>query len=326
MKCLKCGTEYEGNFCPNCGTKNGAMSRKRKIDMYVVKHWRSLLLSLIFLLVAAGLVTCIVSDALSRQAADAAFWRSATREALAIADDETEESSSSTAASTETEPDKKPKQTSVVKANKETEPNEKTTSKVTKINKETTAERSTDPPVEDRIINNTSAGGFWANGSGDYVASGLKITEYGVLHIEYNGEGNFSVTSYENDDYDGLLVNEIGNYSGDVLIDHSGTFELQIEAEGSWSITSSGLDIDDSTTFSGFGDSVTGITTHDGGNWHITHAGSSNFSVTQYGLNEGYMDLLVNVIGNYDGVVKAEKGDYIFFEINADGNWTISKQ
>ncbi len=24
MKCTKCGTEFEGNFCPNCGTSRNA--------------------------------------------------------------------------------------------------------------------------------------------------------------------------------------------------------------------------------------------------------------------------------------------------------------
>lgn len=191
---------------------------------------------------------------------------------------------------------------------------------------EKTMEPPTEKPTEHKIKNNTSTDNFWANGSGDYVATGLKVTGYGVLHVEYYGEGHFSVISYENDDYDDLLVNETGNYSGDVLIDHTGTFELAISAEGSWKITSSGLSIDDTTSFSGTGDSVTGLTSHGGGTWEITHTGNSNFAVIEYGLNEGYMDLLVNEIGNYSGTVKAESGDDIFFCIKADGAWTINKK
>ncbi len=200
---------------------------------------------------------------------------------------------------------------------------------VAPITEEPTTKKPTEPPTEKaterRILNNTSTDGFWAEGSGDYVANGLKVTGYGVLHVEYYGKGNFSVTSYENDEYDDLLVNEIGNYSGDVLIDHSGTFELEISGEGSWSITSSGLSVDDKTSFSGSGDSVTGITSHSGGSWNISHTGEDNFVVVQYGLDEGYMDLLVNEIGNYNGTVKAESGDDIFFEVTADGNWSIER-
>ena len=188
---------------------------------------------------------------------------------------------------------------------------------------EKNTEKVTEAP---KIINNTSANGFRAEGSGDYVAEGLKVTEYAVLHIEYNGLGNFSVISYEGDDYDELLVNRIGNYSGDVLITHSGNFNLEINAKGNWSITSSGLAIDDVTSFSGTGDAVTGITTHSGGNWKITHNGGGNFSVVEYGMAKGYMDLLVNEIGDYSGTVKAESGDNVFFQINAEGAWTMERQ
>lgn len=195
---------------------------------------------------------------------------------------------------------------------------------------ESTAEKPTEKPTEKpekaSIINNTSSGNFAANGSGDYVAEGLKVTQYAVLHIEYNGSGNFSVISYEGDDYDELLVNTIGNYSGDVLITHSGNFNLEINAKGNWSITSSGLAIDDVTSFSGTGDTVTGITTHSGGNWKITHNGGGNFSVVEYGMAKGYMDLLVNEIGDYSGTVKAESGDNVFFQINAEGAWTMERQ
>ena len=195
---------------------------------------------------------------------------------------------------------------------------EPTTEKIT----EPSTEKETEPP----IVNNTSTGGWWANGTGDYVASGLTVTNYGVLHIEYNGEGYFSVKSYENDEYDELLVSNVGSYSGDVLIDHSGTFDIVIESEGDWSITSSGLKIDDTTSFSGYGDAVTGITSHDGGNWKITYEGDSYFSVKQYGMNEGYMDLLVSETESYSGIVKSEKGDDVFFVVTSEGNWSINKQ
>ena len=33
MKCKKCGTEFEGNFCPNCGTKQ---KRKRPVLLVVL--------------------------------------------------------------------------------------------------------------------------------------------------------------------------------------------------------------------------------------------------------------------------------------------------
>ena len=189
----------------------------------------------------------------------------------------------------------------------------------------------TEPPTEKQtIINNTSSGGFQAEGNGDYVAKGLHVTGCAVLHIEHTGDGHFAVTSYEGadgDDYDSLLANTTGNYSGDVLIDHSGDFVLEIKANGHWKITSSGLQVDDTTSFSGHGDAVTGLTTHSGGAWAVTHNGTGHFSITEYGLDDGYLDLLVNTTGAYSGVVKAEKSDYpVFFEVSADGDWTIKKE
>lgn len=193
------------------------------------------------------------------------------------------------------------------------------------------AQKATEKPTEKStekksIINNTSTDGFWAKGEGDYVATGLNVTDYGVLNITYSGDSNFIVKLYENDELKKLLVNEVGVYSGSVLIEDSGTYDLEIKSNGSWNITSSGLTIDDTTSFSGNGDSVTGITSHSGGNWHLTHNGSSNFIVKKYGLNNGFEELVINEIGQYDGTVKIKSGGDIFFEITADGDWTINKQ
>ena len=204
----------------------------------------------------------------------------------------------------------------------ETEP---TTKKVTKGSTKKSIKKPTDPPAP-KIVNNTSSDGFWANGNGDYVAEGLNVTNYAVLHISHTGSRNFIVKLYKDDEYEDLLVNTIGSYTGDVLVEGSGTYELEISADGDWNITSDGLSIDDTTSFSGTGDSVTGITSHSGGSWHITYSGERNFSVIEYGESLGYMDLLVNEIGSYDGTVKAESGDNIFFKVHSYGNWTIKKK
>ncbi len=184
----------------------------------------------------------------------------------------------------------------------------------------------TDAPTEKhKIVNNTSTGDFWAKGSGDYIAKGLKVTSYGILHISHSGSRHFSVTLYKNGEYEDLLVSTTGNYNGDVFVDGSGEYELEIKADGAWNITSNGLSIDDKTSFSGNGDGITGITSNSGGNWKITNDGIRHFSVIEYGISQGYMDLLVSTTGSYNGVVKAESGDDIFFVVKSDGNWTIKK-
>lgn len=211
------------------------------------------------------------------------------------------------------------------------ESTQKQTEEQTKKATEKPTEKTTEKPKEkstekESIINNTSTDGFWAKGEGDYVATNLNVTGYGVLNITYSGGSNFIVKLYENDKVKKLLVNEIGNYSGSILIEDSGTFDIEIKSSGSWDITSSGLTIDDTTSFSGNGDSVTGITSHSGGNWHLTHNGGSNFIVKKYGLNSKNKELVINEIGQYDGTVKIKSGDDIFFEIIADGDWTINKE
>ena len=56
----------------------------------------------------------------------------------------------------------------------------------------------------------------------------------------------------------------------------------------------------------------------------FTHTGSSNFAVIQYRCNGSYNGLLVNEIGAYSGNVRTDSGT-CYLEINADGDWSISK-
>jgi hypothetical protein len=71
-------------------------------------------------------------------------------------------------------------------------------------------------------------------GSGDDVAileppsSGLQSTT-----LTHSGSGNFAIWAYGPST--DLLVNEIGNYSGEVLL-ADGTFLLEITADGAWTI------------------------------------------------------------------------------------------
>ncbi len=201
---------------------------------------------------------------------------------------------------------------------------EPTTEKLT----EPLTEKEPEPEVKKpAIVNNTSGNGFWAEGNGDYVAQGLNVSGgYAVLHVESYDKGHFSVVTYKNDEYDDLLVNTTDTYSGDVLVEGSGEFELKITAKGAWKITSRSLEIDDTTSFSGTGDAVTGITSNGGGNWKITNSGNGHFSVVEYSLSRGYLSLLANTTGDYNGVDKADKGDDIFFKVKSKGSWTIEKQ
>jgi hypothetical protein len=76
-------------------------------------------------------------------------------------------------------------------------------------------------------------------GKGDDVvqltppATGLSATD-----VRHTGKGNFAIWAYSTDGTD-LLVNDIGRYSGQVLLP-DGTFLLAITADGSWTMSAPG--------------------------------------------------------------------------------------
>jgi hypothetical protein len=80
--------------------------------------------------------------------------------------------------------------------------------------------------------------GSTATGKGDDVLlvesppSGLVTSR-----ITHQGDSNFAVWVYTVDGDRDLVVNEIGNYSGEVQI-LSGTVLVAVTSEGTWSITS----------------------------------------------------------------------------------------
>ena len=164
------------------------------------------------------------------------------------------------------------------------------------------------------------------SGYGDDVVSDITVGD-GIyrLHFTHSGGSNFIVKSYDaTNDYE-LLINEIGNYDGYVLLLGKSPYAFEITAGGSWTYTIEPLEIIEDTAFAGWGDYVTGLCSISSGAWVFTHDGNSNFVVRIY-TTDG-RDLLVNEIGYYNGkkMITIPKGSYAFFEINADGNWTISK-
>jgi hypothetical protein len=76
------------------------------------------------------------------------------------------------------------------------------------------------------------------NGIGDDVVrlspASSALTTLRVIH---DGSSNFAIISYSDSGAD-LLVNEIGAYTGDVLL-APGTFLLEVSADGAWSVTPS---------------------------------------------------------------------------------------
>jgi hypothetical protein len=162
----------------------------------------------------------------------------------------------------------------------------------------------------------------------EFSGRGDKILQFDsgpfVATITHRGNSNFAVWAI-NDQLDnvGLLVNQIGSYSGDVLGSSDAYGGLRIEADGRWTV--SVVPVSQAPTrlgnVQGKGDAVFFWTAPNRTVARITHEGSSNFAVWLF--TSSGRDLLVNEIGPYSGEQIIEDG---LFEITADGAWTISPQ
>ncbi|MDQ3369367.1 MAG: DUF4214 domain-containing protein, partial [Myxococcota bacterium] len=140
------------------------------------------------------------------------------------------------------------------------------------------------------------------------------------------GSSNFQVWERRNGVRGDLLVNEIGAYSGTVLIDRplfddGDSNALEIVSDGSWTITIRPLST--ARAFSGpvagRGDDVLAYS-GSASAARLTHNGQSNFAIWSYGTNDA--DLVVNEIGPYDGVRNFPPGPRII-EVSADGDWSV---
>ncbi|MEU2613100.1 hypothetical protein ABZ570_16190 [Micromonospora sp. NPDC007271] len=162
-------------------------------------------------------------------------------------------------------------------------------------------------------------------GRGDDLVRIPELADLAVVKFTCKCTSNTVLKS----DGDGLLVNEIGSYSGKRWInleDGSLTTQFEIEASGSWTLTI-GTVAQMASKFptgkaSGKGDDVL-VLGGDATAAKITHRrGSSNFVVYAYSLETGEGGLLVNEIGGYSGVRPLSAPALV--QITADGNWTIA--
>lgn len=163
------------------------------------------------------------------------------------------------------------------------------------------------------------------SGYGDTAISKIDLGESGlkIIRFKHSGRRNVIVYGYDSNGNKELLINGIGNYDGTVLIPFNGNMILNIEADGSWEYTITELSTTTKTSFSGAGDFVTPIFSENiQGVWKITHDGKRNFIVYIYTNSDS--DLVVNDIGSYSGTKYIDiSGSGAFFEISADGNWSI---
>jgi uncharacterized protein YdbL (DUF1318 family) len=155
-----------------------------------------------------------------------------------------------------------------------------------------------------------------------------------VVNATHRGSANF-IAELVGPGESELLVNEIGNYDGQVLIEDvaAGRYRLKVEADGSWAFRfTQPVPLPDAKrvpgTISGRGPRVIQIRTSEDLQpiIDLRHRGRTNFIVDLVGLGDtSGSELLANEIGNYAGqtlVNEMPAGSYLL-SVEADGAWTV---
>lgn len=149
-----------------------------------------------------------------------------------------------------------------------------------------------------------------------------------VAHLVHTGGSNFIVWVYASDGDKDLLVNEIGAYDGRRPLVGGKSYMLDVAAGGSWSIDIEPLGVEPSAadTFDGRGDQVSGLFGGPGrGAWGFEHNGSSNFIVWAHCSDSG-SDLVENEIGPVSGSTVVTLDGLCFWEVEADGRWSLRRR
>lgn len=165
---------------------------------------------------------------------------------------------------------------------------------------------------------------FSISGRGDYVTGTYTISEPARVHVENSGDRHFSVWAHEGGGSKDLLANTVGDYDGSTFL-KPGIYFFEVKSSGRWSISAEPLGSTSDNSFSGHGCDVTPVFTSSGA-YSIGGDSDSNFIVWGFYDNGNRRDLLVNTIGSYSGTILFNRGAGSFFEITADGGWTIRPQ
>lgn len=168
-------------------------------------------------------------------------------------------------------------------------------------------------------------------GHGDKIVRIKQGDKPWLATLSHDGTANFIVEALgPNGETTIGLVNEIGNYSGTVLLngqDGSNTAALKIQADGDWTLRLAPLTdarVWNADTLQGHGDDVVRLANPSSGltTMHATHTGQANFIVDAY--TDGGQSNLINEIGHYTGEVQLPDATFLI-TINADGTWILTR-
>lgn len=204
---------------------------------------------------------------------------------------------------------------------------------------EATTAAPADTTVAGSVVTGTPDGfaGMSFTGTGDtviQVQAALPTNDL-IVHAAHDGASNFIVTPIVDAAQPaGAIVNVIGPYDGQVLLDPYGFTDtvptmIQVQADGNWAINllavTAGVAWDGVTPLSAAGDKVVSVVAPTAaGPVTLTHDGARNFIVTPYdGQGVAGFGGLVNVIGQYTGETVMPAG-VTYLQVQADGNWTFT--
>ena len=176
-----------------------------------------------------------------------------------------------------------------------------------------------------------SSGAIRIAGTGQTATKAITLPPgVNVLTFTHSGSRNFIVTSYDAKGNSDLLINEIGAFSGKKWLAGGTAYTFDIQADGAWSVSADLIGTQGGSSFSGKGFDVSGTFTPPTAPtaFAFTHTGRRNFIVT-LNCDGAYADLIQNEIGQVSGsrIVRFPQGaSTCFWEVEADGNWTIKPQ
>lgn len=188
-----------------------------------------------------------------------------------------------------------------------------------------TAEPTAIPPTVEPTAEPTPVPPQEFTGTGQVVQD-VQIDALSTLAFTHNGSRNFQVWAYGADDQKDLLVNTIGDYQGVRWLE-PGAYTLEIDADGAWTMAIAAMGLDQSATgaMQGAGDFVSGVFQSERGRaaYTFVHEGERNFQV--WLLCESNRDLLINEIGAIQAeAVVSTGGELCFWQVDADGAWTVA--
>lgn len=156
-----------------------------------------------------------------------------------------------------------------------------------------------------------------------------------IFKFTHSGSLNFIVHLVDRNSQIDYLVNAIGSFDGSKAqgIKIAGSYYLDIQSDGKWTITIQQprpTTAPYTTTLHGKGQAATQLFSMQSGLKTITmtHDGTSNFTVLLLDREGNVVEYMVNEIGKFNGSkAEAIQNDGIYlFDVQADGNWTISIQ